>query len=330
MAGAWGGGGVWGRRSSEVAAPSALEIDLAVDQALGELVEEALRSLGSADVRGEEAGETEQERCGTPAGMEPYTDDSGLDWDCAVCLNDIPLADTAIVRDCRHSYCLPCILQWAERAAAKDVPCKCPKCKAPFSYLFCYRKLDGELGDELEEESVTLLLRTRWYAAGKAPVRGGRHACTDRDEELAEQLFFEFDDDDDAGDDEELFFVDGVSRNQARYWLGNRRFGQNGYVRAGRMNARPKPSPAGKKGKGKAASSSSSASASSSAAAAAGSSPGHLSSSPGSSSSSSAAAAAAAMSSAKAKRLAKQEAKEAKAALRKKTAATTGRSPNER
>jgi len=39
----------------------------------------------------------------------------------------------------------------------------CPQCKAPFSYLFTHRHLDGTPSDYPLEESVTLLKRARWF-----------------------------------------------------------------------------------------------------------------------------------------------------------------------
>jgi hypothetical protein len=54
-----------------------------------------------------------------------------------------------------------CILVWA---CQKD-PCWCPQCKAPFTSLITYRKLDGTLAEFPVEESVCLLKRAHWFEA---------------------------------------------------------------------------------------------------------------------------------------------------------------------
>lgn len=41
----------------------------------------------------------------------------------------------------------------------------CPQCKAPFTNLLTYRKLDGTLSDFPVEESVCLLKRAHWFEA---------------------------------------------------------------------------------------------------------------------------------------------------------------------
>lgn len=38
------------------------------------------------------------------------------------------------------------------------------QCKTKFSYVFCYKQLDGSLSDGLLEESLVLLLRASWRA----------------------------------------------------------------------------------------------------------------------------------------------------------------------
>lgn len=57
-------------------------------------------------------------------------------------------------------YCINCILQWATYHA--DAP-RCPQCKSHFHYIFTYKNLDGTMNDYLQEESVTLLMRARWF-----------------------------------------------------------------------------------------------------------------------------------------------------------------------
>lgn len=62
--------------------------------------------------------------------------------------------------------CLPlaagkCILAWTVH---RDPP-SCPQCKAPFTFLLTFRKLDGTMSDYPVEESVCLLKRAHWFEA---------------------------------------------------------------------------------------------------------------------------------------------------------------------
>ncbi|KAK9823640.1 hypothetical protein WJX72_004388 [[Myrmecia] bisecta] len=177
-------------------------------------------------------------------------EDSAVDdMTCAICLEQIPLADTAIVKGCEHAYCVHCILRWAMQKET----CSCPKCKAPFSYLFTYRSLDGTLHDFPLEESVCLLKRARWFEDHLKELEKGKSPC--EPPALTSQASFtddysqfyeEYDDDDEV---EAYYFSSAAGR--ARICLGNRRFGENGYISSGRMHARPIP--ARTPGKGKAA-----------------------------------------------------------------------------
>ncbi len=44
-------------------------------------------------------------------------------------------------------------------------PPSCPQCKAPFTSLLTFRKLDGSMSDYPVEESVCLLKRAIWFEA---------------------------------------------------------------------------------------------------------------------------------------------------------------------
>lgn len=132
-------------------------------------------------------------------------------WLCAICRDKIKQEETAQVKGCEHSYCVTCILRWA---SYKTEPW-CPQCRLPFSFLYVYRALDGSLSDYMFEESVCLLLRAFWFK----PLQI---------QEVEEQ--------DDLQDDydvyEEYYYTSNVR-------LGNRRWGDSGYVRGGRQEARP-------------------------------------------------------------------------------------------
>lgn len=191
--------------------------------------------------------------------------DCGVDdMTCAICLTQMPVADIAAVKGCEHQYCVHCILQWA---TYKEW---CPQCKAPFSYLLTYRMLDGTMMDYPVEESVTLLKRACWFQdhmrakeKGKAIVRPDDEPAlqfTDADGDGPSQQHRDWADiyedyvDEQLEEDEEIeHYYFSSAAGSARVLIGNRRNGQNGYMRSGRMFARPVPVPPG------AASSSSSA-----------------------------------------------------------------------
>ncbi|KAG0558292.1 hypothetical protein KC19_10G016600 [Ceratodon purpureus] len=130
---------------------------------------------------------------------------------CAICLDRIKLAQTSQIKGCEHSYCITCILRWA--LYQKNT--WCPQCRLPFTELYLYRSLDGRLNDYLVEESVCLLMRASWFK--------GMPAIT-----LPEEP-------EDYYDEEDL--DDYYLKPNIR--IGNRRWGDNGYVRAGRREARP-------------------------------------------------------------------------------------------
>ncbi|CAK9859902.1 unnamed protein product [Sphagnum jensenii] len=131
---------------------------------------------------------------------------------CAICRDKIKLEETSQVKGCEHSYCITCILQWAIH---KSQPW-CPQCRLPFTSLYVYRALDGSLNDYMFEESVCLLLRASWFKP-PPPVP--------EVEDLED-----YHEEDDCFD--EFYFKSNVR-------IGNRRWGDNGYVRAGRREARP-------------------------------------------------------------------------------------------
>ncbi|KAL8527427.1 hypothetical protein ACS0TY_005330 [Phlomoides rotata] len=137
---------------------------------------------------------------------------------CAVCLNKIVLQETALVKGCEHAYCVNCILRWA---SCKKQP-TCPQCKTPFEFLNVHRALDGSIHDYMFEESVCLLLRASWF---KTLVEVEREEM-----DKIEEYYYE-----DEEEDLDEFYLGSSSSLR----IGNRRWGDNGYVRAGRQEARP-------------------------------------------------------------------------------------------
>ncbi|KAK7304911.1 hypothetical protein VNO77_42805 [Canavalia gladiata] len=143
---------------------------------------------------------------------------------CAICLDKIVLQETALVKGCEHAYCVTCILRWA--TYRENVTC--PQCKHPFEFLNVHRSLDGSIQDYMFEESVCLLLRAAWFK----PLTVEGHVDHEYAYDDIEDYYQYEDDDDDDIDD--VYY--GGSSN---FRIGNRRWGDNGYVRAGRQEARP-------------------------------------------------------------------------------------------
>ncbi|GIL71147.1 hypothetical protein Vretimale_17896 [Volvox reticuliferus] len=161
---------------------------------------------------------------------------------CAICLSSIQVEDLAIIKGCEHEYCVNCILQWA---VCKDAPW-CPQCKTPFNYLYCYRLLDGTMSDMPVEESVCLLKRASWFVEHVKTLENGKavSASMAAEEVLPAEWadsYQDYDGEEDEYDEDEqiekYYFSSAAGR--ARVVLGNRRLGENGYMRAGRMYARP-------------------------------------------------------------------------------------------
>lgn len=192
------------------------------------------------------------DECAAAADESTGAEDGGEPWTCAVCLQAIEPCETALVKGCHHAYCAGCILRWASYAPESKAPW-CPQCKAPFNYLYTYRALDGTLHDFPVEESVTLLLRACWFdgapAAGGDGRGKGKLSADDAAalEEYGDEPYF-----DDCDEEEDAYFY-GLERSgrRARVLVGNRPFGQNGYVASGRSQARPRQTTPSAKGKGK-------------------------------------------------------------------------------
>ena len=201
--------------------------------------------------------------------------------------------DLASLPGCDHVYCVACILAWAVARtgdadpARPHPPAPCPQCKAPFTALITHRSLDGTLSDLPSREAVCLLARARWFAGPHAAsvaaaaahaaarpgppspplsprwTRGQAGGGGGSPARPPPRRLWGADDaagsDGDAppsdSDDDAFYFSPAAGR--ARVILGNRRWGEHGYVAAGRLRARPVVSGGGggkgKKGKGGAA-----------------------------------------------------------------------------
>lgn len=148
---------------------------------------------------------------------------------CAICLDKIVLQETALVKGCEHAYCVTCILRWASCSKKQT----CPQCKIQFEFLHVHRSLDGSIQDYMFEESVCLLLRASWFKP--LVVEDIEYAYNGQDEDYY-QYAYDYEEEED--DLDEVYM--GTSSHLR---IGNRRWGDNGYVRAGRQEARPVPRP---------------------------------------------------------------------------------------
>ncbi|KAG1371113.1 hypothetical protein COCNU_16G002070 [Cocos nucifera] len=206
----------------------------------------ALLSRSLEEVGGDAKGVEGADSCGSAA-------DFGV---CAICLEKIVLQETALVKGTLGSarislalnsssgltryagslcFILPkpdsvtCILRWA---AYKQKP-SCPQCKHPFESLNVHRSLDGCIHDYMFEESVCLLLRATWFVPLTVEAK---EEAPEELEDYAQYYNDQDDADDDDGDElDESYYIS----NSSGIRIGNRRWGDNGYVRAGRKEARP-------------------------------------------------------------------------------------------
>lgn len=162
---------------------------------------------------------------------------------CAICHGNIQPMQAAMVRGCEHPFCVGCILNWTLQKS------KCPLCQTPFTHLWLYRELDGSYNDYLVESSVELLHCAQWF---RGDVAGGSRLAQPGDEEpddYHEMLQYRFGGAEEEEDDEDYYY--GLQeRLSSRRPVGNRRFGQGGYVQAGRKAAKATamapPTPKGK------------------------------------------------------------------------------------
>ncbi|MFS8019301.1 putative transcription factor C2H2 family [Helianthus anomalus] len=151
---------------------------------------------------------------------------------CAICLNKIALQETALVKACEHAYCVICILRWA---AYKKEP-TCPQCKNPFEFLNIHRSLDGSIHDYMFEESVCLLLRAPWFH----PLHVEKTHQVPDDHILEDFYPYGYEEEEEEEDDDEDLDEVYLGRSSnINIRIGNRRWGNNGFVRAGKQEARP-------------------------------------------------------------------------------------------
>ncbi|KAL5720067.1 hypothetical protein ACHQM5_012771 [Ranunculus cassubicifolius] len=157
-------------------------------------------------------------------GSSSYESWPANEGNCAICLDEISLQETALVKGCEHAYCVTCILRWATYQQKPS----CPQCKHPFSFLNIHRSLDGRIHDYMFEESVCLLLRASWFV----PLSYAPHE--EPYDDFEEHYRYQYGDDDEDEDLDDVYY-----NRSSSVRIGNRRWGDNGYVRGGRIEARP-------------------------------------------------------------------------------------------
>ncbi|KVI08138.1 uncharacterized protein LOC112499903 [Cynara cardunculus var. scolymus] len=206
---------------------AAIEIDGQQQQLITALPDLSIHAQGCNSGEKKEVVSTSEERQ-HPKTLLADEDHHGV---CAICLNKIALQETALVKGCEHAYCVICILRWA---TYKKEP-TCPQCKHPFEFLNIHRSLDGSIHDYMFEESVCLLLRASWFH----PLHVESHEELDDHHHVGEDLYpysYEYEEEEDDEDLDEVYLGRSLNINIR---IGNRRWGHNGYVRAGKQEARP-------------------------------------------------------------------------------------------
>ena len=205
---------------------------------------------------------------------------------CAICLDAVDEVDVALVKQCLHAFCTPCIVRWttfqhdaARRrgalgpSGAPDTYSTCPCCKARFDSLLVYRDLDGEVTSDLREESVCLLRRARWLPATRKDMAWENDFAISAALEAEMRDFptsgsaYRDDHLDAYADEEERYMAGrrsgdfrgrnkcaGRDRSRPTVVLGNRRFGANGQIAQGhRTFARPVGDSTARRAEGKGA-----------------------------------------------------------------------------
>lgn len=179
---------------------------------------------------------------------------------CSICLHPPQDTSRSLIPSCGHTFCAPCVLSWSFIRSA------CPLCKAAFSSLVVRRHLDGQVVPDggWIEEPISLLRRASWVRLEQVndrvadvqgvfvPVRSSTEIATNRNglpsmqatsaSGPATRASRHWEDEEMEEEREKNFWEE-----EERQWqeqrrgvklLGNRRYGQNGYVSSGRMVAR--------------------------------------------------------------------------------------------
>lgn len=143
------------------------------------------------------------------------------------------------------SCAVSCIVHWA---STRSEAARCPTCKNSFTLISLNKNLDGSLSQSPVEETVAMVSRSSWFkewlaarerfksgAVGTAQNAGPRSAYSLMQEEWAEDELYSYFEQEFDEDDAEDYYV-GRSTGR-RHAFGNRPFGSNGYMRAGRRLA---------------------------------------------------------------------------------------------
>jgi len=169
---------------------------------------------------------------------------------CAICHGNIQPLQAAMVKGCEHPFCAGCNLNWALKKA------RCPLCQTAFTHVWAYREMDGTYNDYLVESAVAVLHCAQWFKREVESRPGGSAVLAQPDDaSAAEDEYHEMLQHRYGGGAEEEYDEDYYYGLQDRLQgsaraVGNRRWGEGGFVQGGRKAAKAKamtpPAGAGK------------------------------------------------------------------------------------
>ena len=198
---------------------------------------------------------------------------------CAICHGNIQPLQAAMVRGCEHPFCAGCILNWALQKVRRSLcqtsarpphllpptltccytplQARCPLCNIAFTHVWAYREMDGTYNDYLVESAVAVLHCAQWFKREVESRPGGGSAAhaqpgdADDADEYHEMLQYRFGGSAEEEYDEDYYYgLQDRLQGSARA-VGNRRWGEGGFVQGGRKAAKAKAmTPPSAKGKG--------------------------------------------------------------------------------
>ena len=268
----------------EVVAVAAADEEAAADEAVAVVAadEEAVADEAVADeVADEAAAATAAAAAAAAVAAEESASDDGSEEGvmCAICHGNIQPLQAAMVRGCEHPFCAGCILNWALQKVRRSLcqtsarpphllpptltccytplQARCPLCNIAFTHVWAYREMDGTYNDYLVESAVAVLHCAQWFKREVESRPGGGSAAhaqpgdADDADEYHEMLQYRFGGSAEEEYDEDYYYgLQDRLQGSARA-VGNRRWGEGGFVQGGRKAAKAKAmTPPSAKGKG--------------------------------------------------------------------------------
>ena len=269
----------------EVVAVAAADEEAAADEAVAVVAadEEAVADEAVADEVADEAAAATAAAAAAAAAVaaEESASDDGSEEGvmCAICHGNIQPLQAAMVRGCEHPFCAGCILNWALQKVRRSLcqtsarpphllpptltccytplQARCPLCNIAFTHVWAYREMDGTYNDYLVESAVAVLHCAQWFKREVESRPGGGSAAhaqpgdADDADEYHEMLQYRFGGSAEEEYDEDYYYgLQDRLQGSARA-VGNRRWGEGGFVQGGRKAAKAKAmTPPSAKGKG--------------------------------------------------------------------------------